>query len=192
MLRSDGRVSKRRVTYNDPGHAHEFTFSCYQSLPLLSKDRTRQWFIEALGRARQKIEFDLWAYVIMPEHVHVLILPLRGDYEIAKILKTIKQPVAQRALRFLRGNASSFLSRLRVSRRDGRVEHCFWQPGGGYDRNIRKARTARASVAYIHDNPVRRGLVRRPEDREWSSAKWYAGGENVKLPMDACPPDPES
>jgi len=69
---------------------------------------------------------------------------------------------------------------------------CFWQPGGGYDRNIRKAKTAWASVAYIHDNPVRRGLVRRPEDWEWSSAKWYAGQQTVKLAMDACPPDLES
>jgi putative transposase len=66
----------------------------------------------------------------------------------------------------------------------------FWQPGGGYDRNIDNAKVAWASVHYIHANPVRRGLVAHPTDWEWSSARWYAESEDVVLAMDACPPDP--
>jgi len=191
MRQPDGTVRKRRISYNDPGHAHELTFSCHKQLPLLSKNRTCEWFIDALDRARHKLQFELWAYVIMPEHAHVLLLPSRTDYDVARILHAIKQPVAQQAFRFLRDRAPAFLSQLRVRQRDGRARHRFWRPGGGYDRNIKKAGTAWAAVGYIHDNPVRRGLVDRPEDWEWSSARWYAGRADAKLPMDACPPDPE-
>ncbi|MBN1347540.1 MAG: transposase [Phycisphaerae bacterium] len=190
MRRWDGTVRKTREAFEDPGHAHELTFTCFQGLPLLSKDRTRQWFISALQEARKKFDLELWAYVIMPEHAHVLLLPRRDDYRVGKILKAVKQPVAQRAVHHLKEHAPEWLSRLRIFRSDGRVVHRFWQQGGGYDRNIRKAGTAWKSVRYIHGNPVRRGLVARAEDWPWSSAGWYTGRERVKLAMDARPPDP--
>jgi prepilin-type processing-associated H-X9-DG protein len=64
------------------------------------------------------------------------------------------------------------------------VRHRFWQPGGGYDRNITSSAVLRAVIDYLHANPVRRGLVARAEDWEWSSARWYAGLRPVKLEMD--------
>jgi putative transposase len=64
------------------------------------------------------------------------------------------------------------------------VRHRFWQPGGGYDRNITSSETLLAMIEYIHANPVRRGLVARMEDWEWSSARWYAGIRPVKIEMD--------
>ena len=63
-------VRKRRRRYDEPGHARELTFSCYRHFQFLSRDRTRHWFVEALETARKKWAFDLWAYVLMPEHVH--------------------------------------------------------------------------------------------------------------------------
>jgi putative transposase len=65
-----------------------------------------------------------------------------------------------------------------------RVRRRFWQPGGGYDRNITSIEALRAMIDYIHANPVRRGLVARAEDWEWSSARWYAGLRPVKVEMD--------
>jgi putative transposase len=66
--------------FNIPGHAHELTFSCFQRLPLLERDRTRGWLIEAIGEARKRERFDLWAFVIMPEHAHLLVHPRAPDY----------------------------------------------------------------------------------------------------------------
>ena len=68
-------IRKRCHRHDEPGHAHGLTFSCYRRLSLLSKDRTRRWLIEAIDEARSLAHFDLWAYVIMPEHVHILIVP---------------------------------------------------------------------------------------------------------------------
>src|SRR6516225_4955404 len=72
LVRCDRMARKRCRRYNEPGRAHELTFSCYRRLPLLSRDRTREWLIEAIQAARAQERFDLWAYVVMPEHVHIL------------------------------------------------------------------------------------------------------------------------
>src|SRR5713226_6973285 len=100
---------KSNKSYNEPGHAHELTFSCFRRLPLLSRDRTRQWFLEALDSARHRLKLSLWAYVIMPEHVHVIVWPREPVYEVRRIRTALKVPVQRKALAFLRREAPAFL-----------------------------------------------------------------------------------
>jgi hypothetical protein len=64
------------------------------------------------------------------------------------------------------------------------IHYRFWQRGGGYDRNVHEITTLRAMIEYIHLNPVRRGLVKEVVDWPWSSARFYAGLDNVNLAMD--------
>jgi hypothetical protein len=70
-------IKKLRI-YDEPGQAPFLIFSCYRRLPLLSKDRSRRWFGDALAPARLKHGFELWAWVIMPQHVHLLVCPKPG------------------------------------------------------------------------------------------------------------------
>ena len=86
MSSSDDKpIYRPKVTHYDiPGHAHFLTFSCYRRLPLLGKDRSRWWFVQALEKARRRHHFDPWAWVLMPEHVHLLISePERGELSVA-------------------------------------------------------------------------------------------------------------
>jgi putative transposase len=53
--------------YNDPGHAHFVTFSCWKRLPLPSKDRSRLWFLKSLNASLTKHDLGCWAFVVMPE-----------------------------------------------------------------------------------------------------------------------------
>ena len=188
MKRDDGSYRKVRQSYNEPGQAHELTFTCHKRLPLLTKDRTRRWFIGALDQARRRWNFELWAYVIMPEHAHVLLLPKEDEYDISMILKAIKQSVSRRAIEFLGRESPMWLVNLRVPTSTGRMEHRFWQAGGGYDRNVNHVRTAWNAVEYIHNNPVRRGLASAATEWEWSSARFYAGLPNVHIKVDGRPP----
>ncbi len=185
MFLEDGTIRHRRRSLNLPNHAHEVTFSCYRGYKLLSRDRTCQWLVDALDRARSKHEFEVWSYVIMPEHAHLLILPLREEYKMDVIFKSIKESVSRRATNFLRRTNPRWLERLTVRYPDGRIERHFWQPGGGYDRNIVTQRALVSSIYYLHANPVRRGLVANPVDWKWSSARWYTGCEDVRMKMDA-------
>jgi hypothetical protein len=69
-------------------------------------------------------------------------------------------------------------------REGSQQRHRFWQPGGAYDRNITTPGALRAMIDYVHAHPVRRGLVARAEDWDWSSAPWYAGSRPVKIEFD--------
>ena len=178
---------KTRKTYNTPGHVHELTFSCYRRLPLLNKDRTRQWLQDALEIARSKYDADLLAYVIMPEHVHVLINPRQTNYDIAAIQKTLKQSVSRKALNWLKEHDPAFLKRLEGEKAGNRTRYHFWQPGGGYDRNIIEPETLKKAINYIHLNPVRRSLVNMPADWPWSSARQFAGIDDGSIQMDPLP-----
>ena len=178
---------KQVRSYNEPGHAHELTFSCFHRLPLFSRDRSRKWFLEALESARKRRNLDLWADVIMPEHVHVILCPRDSCYEVRLIRTALKVPVQRAALAFLRREAPEFLERLRDEQPNGEVHYRFWQRGGGYDRNITDPATLRTMIEYVHANPVRRGLVSRPSDWPWSSARFYEGMPGKTLRMDPLP-----
>ena len=164
----------RRPAINTPGDAHELTFTCYHRHAFLKADRTCLWLCNSLNKARRSRDFLLWAYVFMPEHVHLVVHPRATPHDMFKILQTIKQPVGSRAIRHLRQHGPHWLPRLAV-KAGKRIRYLFWQPGGGFDRNETEPAAILAMIEYIHNNPVRRGLVARAEDWKWSSAGWIEG-----------------
>ncbi|MFQ5686947.1 MAG: transposase [Candidatus Scalindua sp.] len=177
---------KRRKTikhYNIPGHAHFLTFSCYRQLQLLNRDRTRYWLVNAIAEAKTKYRYSLWAYVIMPEHVHLLVYPLEQIYDISLFIKAIKMSVARKAKHYLQENKYGLLDKLTVKRGSRKVFR-FWQSGPGYDRNINTEEELFEKFNYIHNNPVKRELVSVPEEWTWSSASWYNGKRDVVLNID--------
>jgi len=174
---------KRCKRYDIEGDAHFLAFSCYQRLPLLTKVRSCNWMLEALQLGRQQDQFDLWAYVIMPEHVHIVLWPHAGT-KISEILTTLKQSVSKRALFWLGRNAVDFLPNLEVTNSDGTRTHRFWQRGGGYDRNLRSIRDIHEKIDYVHFNPVRRGLAASPDAWPWSSCRAWLTGVDEPVPID--------
>ncbi len=175
---------KKCKRYNIPGHAHALTFACFQRQAFLSKDGSRQWLVDAIARAPSKHCFHVWAYVIMPDHAHLLLWPTELEYDVSEILNSIKQSVAKRALIHVRRTAPGFLARMEDRQPDGKMHYRFWQRGGGYDRNIVEPATVYQQIEYIHNNPVRRGLCARPEDWTWSAAADYAGMGSGPLAID--------
>jgi putative transposase len=119
----------------------------------------------------------------MPEHVHLLVNPGDSVGQMPLFLQAVKEPVARQAIRYLQANSPAWLARLTVQE-GKRQRRRFWQPGGGYDRNVTSSAALRAMIEYIHANPVRRGLVAKADDWEWSSAAWYSGMRPVKIAMD--------
>jgi putative transposase len=115
--------------------------------------------------ARQRRQWALWVYVIMPEHIHIMVCPKEPVYEVRLIRTALKVPVQRQALAFLRHHAPGFLGQLRDEQPKGEVHYRFWQRGGGYDRNITEATTLRLVVNYLHENPVRCGLYHPPRLR---------------------------
>ena len=175
---------KTRVAWNEPGHAHFLTYSCFQGLPLLTRERTRRWVIASMEAMRREWHVALWAYVIMPEHVHGLLYPQGDDYEMRVLFAALRRSVSQKAKKHLQQSKEiEWLDRLTV-RYPSRTVFRFWQPGGGFDHNVFKEKPAASVIQYLHDNPVRRGLVEDPLDWEWSSARFWEGRTDVPIRMD--------
>jgi putative transposase len=178
----------RRRSFDEPGHAHELTFTCSRRFRFLRADRTCPWLVPAIDRARGPLGFAVWADVFRPEHVPLIVRPLQPDCRVSSLLKAIKQPVGRRAVAFLESHAPQWLPRM-MRVRAGRVERLFWQSGGGYNRNLVEPRTLMAAIDYLHQNPVRRGLVARAVDWRWSSAGGFEGEGRNPLRPDPIPPE---
>lgn len=185
-MQSDHRKTRR--IYDRNGEAHFITFSCFRRKPLLSKERSCQWMVEAISLSRSKHPFDLWAWVIMPEHIHLVLRP-HADVRISSILITMKQSISRRAMLWLKEHNPAFLADLRDQQPNGKSSYRFWQRGGGYDRNLRSTRDVHEKIRYVHENPVRRGLVVTPLEWKWSSATaWHTGrDEPISLDRESVP-----
>jgi putative transposase len=133
---------------------HFITFSCHQRRQLLSTAAKRDIFELELERVRQWYGLYVYGYVVMPEHVHIL------------VSEPERKPLSV-AIQMLKRNVS------RKLRRPG--EPHFWQKRYySFPVWTKKKRTEK--LRYMHRNPVVRGLVERPEDWRWSSYNHYATG----------------
>ena len=182
IMALDADQYKKCRRYDIAGHAHELTFSCFRRQPFLSNDAFCRFLADAVANAMTAHGCELWAYVFMPEHVHLLICPKESEYSIARILQSIKQSSARRVLINSRQSASAILNAMATGQKH--TPFRFWQDGGGFDRNIIKSSTLANIVNYIHNNPIRRGLVERAEDWPWSSARDWAGLGPGPIPID--------
>ncbi len=100
------------AAFNEPGQPRELTFSCFRRFPFLERQRTRLWFAEALQAARAKTGYQLWAYVLMPEHVHLLVYPGNAPEQMAYFLQLLKEKVARQAISHLKTNARQWLAHV--------------------------------------------------------------------------------
>jgi putative transposase len=175
-------VYDRAVRYNVPGHAHFLTFSCHQRLPLLSNEIWKQWMGECVRSACDKEHIALWAYVFMPEHVHLLVRPRREKYRISDFLYEVKKPMAERVLTASKENRSAILRKLQIEE-SGKQKYRFWLAGGGHDLNIYTMKKAIEKAQYCHRNPLKRRLVKSPEQWRWSSFRWLEMGRVEGEPL---------
>ena len=120
--------------FQQSGQNHYLTFSCYHRQPKLRTPAPRDLFIRALETVRQQYELCSYGFVVMPEHVHLLV----GEpekCELAQALQALKQSVARRlALR---------------------ATEPFWH-ARYYDFNVWSERKFIEKLRYIHRNPVTR------------------------------------
>jgi putative transposase len=159
--------------YHEPGGLHELTFSCYKRQPLLTNDAWRQQLSRCIDSAGEELEIQLAAFVFMPEHVHLLVVPTAREPALDRYLARTKQPFSKWVKQQLVESRSPLLDKLTVRERPGKSCFRFWQEGPGYDRNVTTPAVIEAAIEYIHMNPVRREFVKRAIDWKWSSASWY-------------------
>ena len=162
------------------GHLHFLTFSCYRRLPLLRSARDRSLFVRILHKVREEYRFQLVGYVVMPEHVHLLISePARGTP--STVLKMLKQRVSRWLRSKPRRENGAQRSFLFANPGDSLPQ--FWQ-SRFYDFNVWSRKKKIEKLAYMHTNPVKRKLVQDPKDWPWSSCAFYQGRGEILVEID--------
>lgn len=158
-------------------HLHFLTCSCYHRQPWLSEPVRRDLFLQILEQVRQRYRFVVVGYVVMPDHIHLLISePERGTP--STVMQVLKQRYARRVLLKKRGNT---------------LQTQFWpeQPHVWqrrfYDFNVWSERKRVEKLRYMHRNPVKCGLVAEPENWEWSSYRSYAYQEVGRVKINLWP-----
>ena len=163
------------------GDLHFVTFSCYRRRPFLGTPRARHRFVQILDQVRARHRFLLIGYVVMPEHIHLLLSePKQGNP--SKVLQALKQKVS-RALRKHRKKSPSAQLQLPFARSQPGAP-AFWQRRF-YDFNVWSDKKLREKLDYMHRNPVQRKLVVHPKDWPWSSWSHYEKGETGLIGIDA-------
>jgi len=166
--------------YYGKGHSHFITFSCYRQLPLLKTARARDIFVKELGKVRDEMGFHLFGYVVMLEHVHLLMSEPRQGTP-STVLQKLKLRVS-RKIRWPSGPECAGQIRARVSD-TGDPLRAFWQ-ARFYDFNVYSTGKRKEKLNYMHANPVVRGLVNHPKDWPWSSWSFYEKGEEGLIRID--------
>jgi putative transposase len=155
-------MPSKPVRYQHQRCLHFITFSCYGRRKLLASADAREVFERELERVRRWYGCYVSGYVVMPEHVHLLISePERADLSVA--------------IQMLKQNTSRKLRPQDLSR--------FWQ-ARYYDFPVWNERKFVEKLRYIHRNPVKRKLVTRPEDWSWSSFRQWATGREGRVEIE--------
>ena len=154
-------------------------------LPVFRTDAIKEIVCKAIGEARISCGFLLFAYVLMPDHFHVI---TDGPKKPSKVLQYIKGIVGHRVIDYLKDR--KFESSLRKLQHDDwkrNHRYSLWQ----HDSDIFSVTSESMfmqKVNYIHLNPVRAGLIEQAIDYRWSSARFWsrcpAEDEAIRVDVD--------
>ena len=160
----------KRIIYDSEGHAYFLTFSCYKKRKLLSRDRAKAILVSILASELAKQKGVCRGFVVMPDHVHAVI-QFSKNGKLSNFMKIWKQ-------------RSSFHIKRYMEREDvyGEagmpVDVPVWQ-ARYYCFNIYSEKKLLEKLNYMHNNPVKSGYVKKPEDWKFSSARHYLLGKSV-------------
>jgi putative transposase len=177
--------------YDVPGHVHFLTISCHQRLPFFRFEELKQVVVDGLCQLRERFGICLIGYVVMPEHLHLMLYPHTKSCEtpipVSRLLHNFKQSVGfhgKQALRQCwrrhRSLGGGPLDDWALSRGQTRS---IWTTRA-YDFNVTSQPTLISKLDYMHNNPITRGLVDRAEDWRWSSYRYYALDDPMPIAMD--------
>jgi putative transposase len=157
------------------------TISCLNRMRLLGNDDTVPIVLGQLNVSRQKHQYRILAYVVMPNHMHLVLWP-RDRMHLGRVMGEFKALTTREILSMWKKDGNPDVSHLIVNR-GGKTHKTLWIPRC-FDHNCRSIETVREKINYCHSNPVKAGLVGSPGEWRWSSYGWYRGDKRGLVPVD--------
>ncbi|HEY6291715.1 MAG TPA: transposase [Terriglobia bacterium] len=178
----------RQHHYYGANPLHYITTSTYRRAPVFDSERFKLRFTSTFDQLRTEPGFKINGDVLMPEHCRRLIWPSEHANP-SRIMQTVEERTAKFILKNLRENLQcrKMLGRFRLP---ASVHHHakdrVWQRKF-YDLNIWSEKKRLEKLNYMHNNPLKRGLVNDPGEWPWSSWRFYNLGDASTLSMDPMP-----
>ena len=166
------------------GHVYYLTIVVYHRLPIFSRPSFIIPLIDSLNFYRYKLDFKLLGYVIMPDHLHLIIWPL-GKASVADIMRDYKEFTAKRIVRQaeVEQNTEWALAFQQAGQETGRSQNKVWQDSY-WDENIFTVNFLKQKIDYIHNNPIRAGLVDSADKYPYSSFRNYYLNDDSLIEID--------
>ncbi|MFH1059682.1 MAG: transposase [Pseudomonadota bacterium] len=158
------------AAYNNFGHIHFITFSCYKRRRILDDDSAKRIVLGVLSSQLGKQQAGCAGFVVMPDHVHALIW-FKEAGQLSHFMKQWKQRSSVNIKRNMNERRTSYADSAPLS-------DPVWQEGY-YSFNVYSQDKLVEKLNYMHHNPVKVGLVARPGDWQFSSARHYLLGRSV-------------
>jgi REP element-mobilizing transposase RayT len=164
----------RYISRDNP--AYYLTSVAHDRLPVFQTDKLKTIACDALDEARKSARILLFAYVIMPDHVHLI---TDGSRKVSEVLRYTNGITARRVIDYLKEqNFVISLAKLRHEERPNQYKHSLWEHHPNA-LSLTSEAMFMQKVNYIQQNPVRAGLVERAEDSRFSSARIWR-----RMPLD--------
>jgi len=148
-----------------------------------------QLLIENIKHYQKKYNYSLLAYVIMPSHFHWIVKNNITYGTISDVMRDIKNYSAWDIMDYLSGKSENYKEIFSVTtkKHDPKQKSRFWMERFD-DQVIRNNKMFWEKLIYIHNNPVKAGLVQKPEDYIFSSARNYMLGDQTIIEVDTSYP----
>ena len=170
-------MKRGRTKYDDSEYPVFVTTTVTDHLVVFDIPQLAKNCLELLEDVREQYRMKLYNYCLMPNHIHLIIQSsIKGD--LSQFMKTWKALTARVIIEYAKAKDNKLLSKFRGSAErynsslGGRQVYQVWASRFD-DVQLRSSEVLRTKVNYIHDNPVRNGIVKSPEEFEYSSAGWY-------------------
>lgn len=190
MMRKQRILYKNLPKFDDNSYAHFVTTRTHENRPYFRNDEYTDILLEEVRFYSEEYGFDVLGWVIMPEHLHLLLWwdkEEKPGLSISKIMQSIKSGSARRIIDLTKSKGLEQVlqptrgeGRLQATQKDFAVskshkrnlKYRIWQPGF-YDFNVHSEKKLLEKLNYMHNNPVKAGLTLSPADYRWSSYRKY-------------------
>ena len=166
-------MSRTRYTVRDNRYPHFLTCTVVDWLPVFTRPEAVQIVLDSWTFLQERNRLRLYAYVVLENHLHFI----AAADDLSEQVGDFKSFTARGLIDLLKASgANTLLRQLRFQKLAHKAdrEHQLWQEGS-HAKQIGSEEVMRQKIEYLHNNPVKRGYVDRPEHWRYSSARNYAG-----------------
>ena len=179
-------LHRKMPRFNDTSYAHFITTRTYQNRPYFKNDEFSRMLVEELRFYSGKHGFVPTGWVIMPDHVHLLLWwdkEEKPELSVSKMMQAIKGATSRRIVDLAQARGLERMLQATHGSGPGLTAHRrnlryrVWQTGF-HDFNVHSEEKLLEKLRYMHNNPVKAGLALSPDDYRWSSHREYSEGEH--------------